>query len=147
MQLRSGGFFRNRQKNEDVIRTVYWNVVLGNRAVAAIDCGAAPDDPSGVAQSKQNVAAGYYLRVTWDASGDDGDGAEDVTHYIVSTRLNVSPIVWTPIATIPAREAASYRYDHYLPQLIGSVKYGVHAVDCGGTASATAQHASALTLP
>jgi prepilin-type N-terminal cleavage/methylation domain-containing protein len=146
--LRSGGFFRNRQDNEDVIRTVYWRTVLTNATTAtAATCGDAPGNPSSVAQSKQTGSSGFHVRVTWNASADDGSGDTDVTHYVVSTRLDVTPVQWVPIAVVPARAAATYRYEHYLPSLLGSVKYGVHAVDCGGTMSATIEHNSSLSLP
>lgn len=146
--LRSGGFFRNRQDNEDVIRTVYWRTVLTNAVTAtAGTCGTAPGNPSSVAQNKQTGSSGFHVRVTWNASGDDGNGNADVTHYVVSTRRDVTPVKWVPVAVVPARGSASYRYEHYLPSLIGSVKYGVHAVDCGGTMSSTIEHNSSLSLP
>ena len=50
--LRSAGWFRNRQEDEDVIRTVYWRTVLPNFAVAVRDCGAAPANPTNVAHSQ-----------------------------------------------------------------------------------------------
>jgi Tfp pilus assembly protein PilW len=146
--IRSSGFFRNTTDAEDVIRTVRWRTLFTNTTASVADCGAAPGDPSAVSHSTQTStgSSNYHVRVTWNRSGDDGTGDDDVTHYIVWIRYNVNPVTWTRVATVPARDAATYRYDHYLPRLVGQVRYGVSAVDCGGSESSKASHNSNLNL-
>lgn len=146
--IRAAGFFRNATDAEDVIRTVRWRTVFTNAAAEATTCGAAPGAPSSVSHSKQTAtgSSSYHVRVTWNRSGDDGTGNDDVTHYIVWIRYNTNPVTWMRVATVPARDAASYRYDHYLPTLVGQVRYGVSAVGCGGAESSKASHNSNLTL-
>jgi type II secretory pathway pseudopilin PulG len=146
--LRSSGIYKGKIDTSDVIRTVRWRTVLPNAAVAAVaNCGAAPGNPSNVQQNKQTGSAGFHVRVTWNASADDNGGDADVTHYVVSIRPNSNPVTWMPVAVVPARAVATYRYEHYFPLSTGSVKYGVHAVDCGSSPSATVEHNSALSLP
>lgn len=149
--IRAAGFYRNSRENQDIIRTVYWTTFLGNAVASPTTCGDAPAAPTGVSNppSKQTGSGSnsYHVRVTWTASGDDGNGDADVTHYIISIAPNATPYVWKPVGQIAARSAATYRYDHYFPANVGSVKYGVHAVDCGANASAVATHNANLTLP
>lgn len=146
--IRAGGFFRNAADGEDVIRTVRWRTVFTNATAAVAGCGDAPASPTGVGHNKQSStgSASYHVRVTWSRSGDDGTGDDDVTHYIVWIRFNTNPVTWQRVATVPARDVASYRYDHYQPSLVGQVRYGVSAVDCGGTESSKASHTSNLSL-
>lgn len=146
--IRSAGFFRNATDAEDVIRTVRWRTLFTNTTPNVADCGVAPGAPSGVGHSKQTStgSSSYHVRVTWNRSGDDGTGDDDVTHYIVWIRYNVNPVTWTRVASVPARDAATYRYDHYLPTFAGQVRYGVSAVDCGGSESSKASHNSNLNL-
>lgn len=146
--MRVGGFYRNRVTQEDVVRTVTWRTVIPNAVSAAGgDCGAAPANPSSVAQSKQmGSASGAHVRVTWNASADDNGGDADVTHYIVRLRSEATGDTLI-VASVPARAVASYRYEHYFPTFTGNVKYGVRAVDCGGAFSATVEHNSNLSLP
>ncbi len=147
--LRSAGFFRNRQTGEDVIRTIYWTVVLNNRTGAGRDCGAAPGQPPNnkVSYSVPGGAGGKPFRVEfdWDASPDDPGGAGDVSHYLIE-RKRTSASSWTTIATQPATRAASYRWSHVAPLDTGAFNYGVRAVDCGGLASVRGTRNS-VTLP
>lgn len=146
--LRSSGFFRNRQEGVDVIRTVDWRTMLPRvSSTGAGSCGAAPTAPSNVDPEDETNAPGYRVELTWDKSSDDGGGASDVRHYQVMVRPNSNPVVWQPVAAVPATGANSYRYDHFLPQITGSVKYGVRAIDCGGLGSSVATHAANQTLP
>jgi hypothetical protein len=146
--IRSTGFFRNATDAEDVLRTVRWRTLFTNATPSVPGCGAAPGAPSGVGHSLQTAtgSSSYHVRVTWDRSGDDGTGADDVTHYIVWIRYNVNPVTWLRVATVPARDASTYRYDHYQPTLVGQVRYGVSAVDCGASESDKASHNSNLNL-
>jgi type II secretory pathway pseudopilin PulG len=146
--MRSSGFFRNRQEGVDVIRTVDWRTTLPVSGTAAVgSCGAAPAAPSNVDPEDEDNAPGYRVEVTWNRSGDDGIGAADVRQYQVLVRPNSNPVVWQPVASVPATGATSYRYDHFQPQITGSVKYGVRAIDCGGLASTIATHNSNQSLP
>ena len=147
--LRVGGFYRNNVDNEDVIRTIYWRTTLSNAAsVAATDCGGAPTVPTGLGHSKQTGTGSnsYHVRITWTGSTHDTSDESDVTHYVVWTRYNTNPVIWTQLASIPARRVSDYRYDHYMPTHGGSVRYGVSAVDCGGASSAITA-SNPLNLP
>lgn len=145
--LRSAGFYRNVQEAQDVIRTVYWRTVLVN-AAPAVDatCGTAPGGPSGLGQSKQTGSEGFHVRLSWNASPDDGGGAGDVTHYVLRLR-SVATGDTIVVASVPALQLSFYRYEHHLPYPIGTVKYGITAVDCGGAASTVVEHSSNLSLP
>lgn len=145
--IRAAGYYRNRTTGQEVIRTVNWQTVLpnaGERLTAG--CAAAPAPVTAVDHSKQLGSGGYQVRVTWDGSVDDESGDQDVTHYLVALRL-ASDTIWRVLATVPALGLPVYRWDHHLPTLTGSVKYGLQAVDCGGNRSAWATHSSSLTLP
>jgi prepilin-type N-terminal cleavage/methylation domain-containing protein len=140
--IRSGGFFRNRQVAEDVVRTVHWRTILTNAPQAATaQCTAAPAAATGVGHSKQTGTGSnaYHVRVTWTGSTDDSGGSSDVTHYVVWVRYNTTPVTWVRVASVPARRISGYRYDHYQPTLSGSVRYGVTAVNCAGLSSAAAE--------
>jgi type II secretory pathway pseudopilin PulG len=146
--VRSAGFFRNRQENRDVIRTVNWRVRLANRGAAAADvCLSPPANPSNVlAQAVTGANSPYAIRVRWNASATDDVATGGVSHYLVRTRP-ASDSVWRPVATIPATGLGSYEYEHHMPTLLGSVRYGVQAVSCGMLASATVISAQEPTLP
>ncbi len=145
--IRAAGYFRNRTTGAETIKTIWWMTNVPNAATRITsNCGAAPAAASGVAVSNQTPNSGWHVRVTWTASTDDNGGARDVRQYQVMTRLNTDT-VWTFLANVPGRQVATYRYDHHMPTLVGSVKYGVRAIDCSGTAAAVATHATALTLP
>jgi hypothetical protein len=147
VQTRSAGYFRNRQTGEEVIRNVYWVTTIENSAAAGTSsCGVAPAAPSLTPNPSMETVGGYHVRVSWNKSSSDV-AAGPVTHYQVYTGPNTTPVVWTPIGIVTARAAASYRYEHHLPALAGSVKYGVSAVDCGGAASSIATHNSNLGIP
>lgn len=150
VRVRAGGFFRNAQTGEDVIRTIHWIVMLGNRVATGRDCGAAPATPpassaSQFSLSAQTSAPPYGVQVNFSASTSDAGASADVTHYIVE-RKPAAGTTWTPIATVPATRAASYRYTDVAPTLTGTLNYGVRAVDCGGSASGRATRSS-VTLP
>ena len=144
--LRSAGFFRNHQTGEDVIRTIYWTTRITNAGTAAtVNCGAAPAAPTLTPNPSSQTSGGYHVRVVWNKSTDDGSSG-DVTHYVIFNRLNASS-TWIPVGAMAARGSASYRFEHFAPTLVGSVKYGVTAVDCGGSVSSTSTHSSALNIP
>jgi type II secretory pathway pseudopilin PulG len=147
--LRSAGFFRNRQDNEDVIRTVYWTVVMPNADAATAACTGRPAPATVVAAANANQTGAFsdstnkwHVRVTWTASTDDVAGGA-VRSYAIERD---SGGVWRQVASVPARAAATYRYDHAIPLSTGSWTYGVRAIDCASTSSTRAS-ASAVTLP
>lgn len=145
--IRAAGFYRNNAAGTEVIRTVPWRTVVPNaRGRTPLGCPSAPGAASSVGHDKVADASGYRVEVGWDASGDDGSGTEQVTHYLVGQRLE-SGTEWQVIAAVPARGTSAYRWDHHLPSLTGSVKYGVRAIGCGGASSAWVTHGSTLSLP
>lgn len=150
VRIRSGGFYRNAQTGEDVIRTIYWTVMLANRTGTGRDCGAAPAAPLASNSSQFDVTVTdndhpYRVDVEWIPSTDDAGASGDVTHYVIERKLAAAAI-WTPIATVPATRASSYQWADVYPPIIGSVNYGVRAVDCGGRSSTRATRSS-VTLP
>lgn len=147
--VRSAGFFRNAQTGEDVIRSIFWMVVLENRTSTGRDCGAAPATPpannaSQFSLSRDNSNQPYHVEVTFDPSTDDTGATADVTHYVMERRISGG--AWSAIATIPATRATEYVWSDVNPPLVGTVEYGVRAVDCGGLASGRATRSS-VTLP
>lgn len=142
--LRVTGFFRERTTGNETLRTVNWRTTLPNAADRIESrCSAAPGNPSAVAVSIQSDPR-HHVRITWAASADDV--GRDVVHYHVGIRPSGGSTFRT-LATVTALAAASYRWEHHLPTDTGSVKYGVRSVDCNGTMSAWAIHASNLSLP
>lgn len=147
--VRSAGFFRNRQENTDVIRTVNWRVRLANRGTAGTaSCAEVPANPSNVqAQAPTGgPTAPFFARVRWNASASDDVATGGVSHYVVRTRP-ASDTLWRPVATVPATGVSTYEFEHHMPTLVGSVRYGVQAIGCGMLASGIAVSAQAPTLP
>ncbi|MEX2180915.1 MAG: hypothetical protein WD771_02655 [Gemmatimonadaceae bacterium] len=146
--LRSAGFFRNRQTGEDVIRTVYWTVVLANRNESGRDCGAAPAQPVAAQFSISVVdnAQPYRVELEWDDSPDDASGDGDVVYYLVEMKP-AAAATWTLIGTVPATRASSYLWSHPHPVPTGSYNFGIRAVDCGGAVSTRAVKAASVALP
>jgi type II secretory pathway pseudopilin PulG len=145
VQLRSAGFFRNRQANEDVIRTVYWSVLLSNRTESGRDCGAAPSAPANGDFSLVDNSKPLRVELEWDDSPDDASGDGDVVYYVVE-RKRTTASVWTTLASVPATRSTTYLWSHMNPSDTGSFDYGVRAVDCGGATSTRATDA-AITFP
>ncbi len=148
--IRSAGFYRNNQSQEDVIRTTNWTVMLTNRRAAGRDCGAAPAAPPSANASQFSLstttnAYPYSVTLDFDASADDAGASADVTHYVIERKLSAAT-TWTHIETIPATRAASYIWTDVQPRIIGTLNYGVRAVDCGGLSSGRATRSS-VTLP
>jgi len=144
--LRSAGFYRNRQDQVDVIRTVFWRTVIPNAMTAmGGECGGVPANPSGVSVNAP-TNSNFRVRVSWMASATDQSGTTDVRHYVVRVR-SISSGDTAIVAQVPARGTATYQFDHELPTMIGTVRYGVQAVGCDGSRSATVEHTSNLTLP
>lgn len=145
--IRAAGFYRNKTTGTEVIRTVPWRTSIPNaRGRTPLGCPGTPGAASAVGQDKEDDQDGYRVEIEWNASADDGTGTEQVTHYLVGQRLEAAT-VWRVIAAVPARGTSSYRWDHHLPSLTGSVKYGIRAIGCGGAASAWVTHNSNLNLP
>ena len=132
--LRSAGFFRNRQTNEDVIRTEYWSVFLTNRRTAGRDCGAAPTPPANSDVDVYSNSKPFRVEIDWDDSPDDASGAGDVVYYLIDRKRSTAS-VWTTIGTVPATRSTTYQWSHMNPADTGSFDYGIRAVDCGGAVS------------
>lgn len=148
VEIQATGYFFNAAEQRAILRGTSGRTLLVNAvAPTAVNCGAAPLAPSNVQQSLQTTGAGYFVRVTWNASGDDGSGANDVRHYVLNLRPNTNPVTWQAVAVVPATGASSYRFEHHLSTTSGSIKYGVHAVDCGSAMSSTVEHNSNLAVP
>lgn len=144
--LRSAGFFRNRQTGEDVIRTIYWTVVLNNRTGTGRDCGAAPTQPpSNKFKVNKRTSKPYRVELSWDDSDDDAGGAGDVVYYLID-RKRTAATTWTTVGSVPATRSTSYLWNHMVPTDTGSFDYRLRAVDCGGLVS-TAATDNAVTLP
>lgn len=142
--LRASGWFRNRQDDSEVIRTVHWRTTLPTDA--ATTCVAvAPAAPSSV-----NWPGGgptpYQARITWNGSADDVSGATAVSHYDVMRRLDADS-VWQRVGQLPALGVSSYEFIEAKPILNGSYRYGVAAVGCSGERSAVVASSQARTLP
>lgn len=149
VRVRSAGYFRNIETSEEVIRTINWTVMLTNRLATGRDCGAAPAVPphsSAADFSLTRVNNAYPLRVEldFDASTDDAGASADVTHYVIERRIAAG--TWTSIATVPATRASAYQWTDVRPTLVGTVEYGVRAVDCGGLSSTRATRSN-VSLP
>lgn len=149
VRIRAGGFYRNAQTREDVIRTIYWTVMLSNRTGFGRDCGAAPSVPP--ANSNADFAVTWRsgppprVEVKFSRSADDGGGSRDVTHYLIDRQLSTA-MVWTTVATVPATAATVYRWSDVFPPFTSGVavsyNYGVRAVDCSGRISTRATRSS-----
>lgn len=148
--IRSAGFYRNIQSQEDVIRTTNWTVMLTNRRASGRNCGAAPATPPSSTPPQFRVTLEdndhpYSVLLEFDRSSDDTGADADVTHYVIERKYDTSA-VWRHIATLPATRASEYSWTDVRPRLIGTVNYGVRAVDCGGLSSGRATRSS-VTLP
>jgi hypothetical protein len=119
---------------------VHWRTSLrnGRTLAAAAACGAAPANPSSISVDIETSGSSYYADLRWGASTDDSSTGS-VTHYVVLMRPNSNPVVWQQLAIVPARGTSTYRYDHHRPELMGSVRFGVLAVGCGGVGSGVRQ--------
>jgi type II secretory pathway pseudopilin PulG len=145
--LRVAGYFRDKSTGAVTIRTVRWTSSLANAAARTVaTCGAAPVAPLSPATVKAYTSPNRMrVRVTWNASTDDGGGEGDVRAYVVEWQL-VGATAWQSLGSVPASRATSYEWQHAIPLVSGSYQYAIRAIDCGGTASARAT-ATALSLP
>lgn len=142
--LRSSGYYRNRTTGLETIRTVQWRTVLPNAATRlTAGCGTAPSAPAALSATKTTNSRPFRVTLSWDDSGDDGNGAADVRQYAIEWRRSGGD--WRAIASVPARGAASYEYIHMLPVVTGTWEYGIRALDCTGSSARVT--ASSLTLP
>lgn len=144
--IRASGIFRSATDTMHTVRVVRWRTLLPELATATATNCTAPAAPTGVSHARQNApnagtqtSGTHHVRVTWNASSGDAGGSTGVTHYVVWVRPNTNPVTWTRIGTVPARRVWSYQFDHYLPTVTGSVRYGVSAVSCNAATSTVAQ--------
>lgn len=145
--LRASGWFRNRQENSEVVRTVRWRTTLPVQDATGTCIAVTPAAPSNVQWPPLTGSNPPYLaRITWNGSADDVTGATTVTHYDVMRRLNADS-VWQRVGQQPALGLSSYEYTEGKPILNGNYRYGVAAVGCGGDRSAVVPSSQARTLP
>lgn len=143
--LRASGWFRNRQEESEVIRTVRWRTTLPEEDVTTNCVAVAPAAPSNVLWPG-GAPTPYQARITWTGSADDVAGATTVTHYDVMRRLDADS-VWQRVRQMPALGVSSYEFIDAKPILSGSYRYGVAAVGCAGDRSAVVASNQARTLP
>lgn len=149
VEVRSAGWHFSARDNENIFRTVYSKTAIHNlgRLVAA-GCGAAPAAPTGVTATVSYSAASatspVSVTVAWNASTDDGAGANDVQSYTVMRRASGNT-TWIPVGSAPARGSAATFTDYAL--VTGTWVYGVKAMDCGPAWSAAAEQSGTVTIP
>jgi prepilin-type N-terminal cleavage/methylation domain-containing protein len=148
--IQSGGFFRNRQTNTDVVRTASWITALPNRVrEVSTACTGAPGEVDDLdVQKSGSTSRPFRVRLTWDASEDDGDETSNATKYVIERRLSTSA-TWVGILTISAVEFDDYEWTDNLPLLAsGTYQYAVRVVGCGGELSPrTSNSIRSVTLP
>jgi hypothetical protein len=127
--IRATGFYRERTTGNETLRTVNWRTEVPNaEGRTATGCAAAPAAPEDVDAIPYTNTGVYRVALTWDRSGDDGAGGDDVRSYLVERQRAFSP--WETLAAVPATGALSYAWTHYLPG-DGNYLYGVRAMNCG----------------
>jgi hypothetical protein len=70
------------------------------------------------------------VTVTWSRSNDDGVGEKDIERYAIFRRAQTAVQNGDPIASIPAKRAASYSFLDTGAQPGAAYVYGVAAQDC-----------------
>lgn len=148
--IRSGGFFRNRQTNTDVVRTASWMSALPGRVrEVAASCAGAPGEAGNfVAQKSASTARPFQVLLTWDRSPDDGDATTNATKYVVERRLSTSN-TWVGILTLSAAEFDGYEWTDNMPLVeSGTYEYAIRVVGCGGEFSPRSVNSiRSVTLP
>lgn len=143
VNIRSGGFYRNRVTGAESIRTVRWRTALSNSAGRVVEsCAVVPGVASSISPSQQ-TSPRLHVRLSWNAAANDNGAVEA---YLVGIRP-AAGTDWIVLANVPARSASTYRWEHYLPSQTGSVKYGIRSIACSNNRSAWVTHNSNLTLP
>jgi hypothetical protein len=153
--IRSAGFFRNRQRSTDVIRTVHWVTSLANAGATsgAAGCSGIPALPGNsdfdidVDDDDDDDDKNRPLRVElkWDASADDEDDDFTATHYVIE-RKRSTDILWQAVGSVPAMGENDYEWFDYPSRLSGTYQYGLRVLGCGGEFSARKTWSS-VTLP
>jgi type II secretory pathway pseudopilin PulG len=148
VEMRIAGWYHAVRENTEVFRTLYQRTRVNNVGLLTVrSCGAGPVAPSGVTGTRANNANGdpVSVAVAWTASTDDGAGAADVAGYSV-LRQPSGGGSWVSVGNLPARGTGTYTFtDYALKQ--GTWVYGVAAVDCGPTWSATTSQSGTVIIP
>lgn len=148
--IRSGGFFRNRQTNVDLVRTASWVSAVPTRVrqVSTI-CSGVPGEVSNLTVTKSAATSRPFLvRLTWSPSTDDGALTTNATRYVVERRLSPSG-AWVGVLTITAAQFADYDWTDNMPLVAsGTYEYAVRVMGCGGELSPRNSNSiRSVTLP
>lgn len=159
--IQSGGFFRNRQTNTDVVRTASWISALSNRArEVSTTCSGLPRPVTSVTVTKEAstlrssaTSVIYEVDLSWGRSTDDPElnrNATDATRkarrYVVERRAGSGP--WVGVGTVSAAGFATYTWTDYLPlQVAGTYQYAIRVVGCAGELSAQTLGTPTVSLP
>jgi type II secretory pathway pseudopilin PulG len=159
--IRSGGFFRNRQTNVDLVRTASWVSALPSRVrEVAAACSGVPRPVTGLTAVKQAPATRsnsgsdvFKVDVSWSRSADDpalSGNATDLTRkarrYVLERRVGAGP--WVGVGTVSAAGFASYTWTDYVTSLTaGTYQYAIRVVGCSGELSTQTVGTPSITLP
>jgi len=117
------------------------------------DCGPPPGAPTSCSAAEENC--GYGIRVSWFASQDDGNGADDVLWYEILRAAGPGSPNFVFYSIQPALGQASYSfldtdivkepeydenplsptYGEFIGWTFFPHRYKIHAVDCGNSES------------
>ena len=147
--IQSGGFFRNRQTNVDLVRSASWMSALPNRTrEVSSSCAGAPAEVSNLTLTKSSATTRpFQVELTWSPSVDDGPLTRNATRYVVERRISAG--TWVGILTITAAEFADYAWTDNMPLVTsGTYEYAVRVMGCGGELSPRgANSIRSVTLP
>lgn len=149
--LRSAGFFRNRQTQRDIIRTVYWVTSLANAGTVAgtAGCSGVPALPGNsdfdIDVYDDDDDRPLRVRLQWDASADDEDDDFTATQYVIERKKSTDTL-WTAIGSVTAMGENDYEWFDYPSRLNGTYQYGLRVLGCDGEFSARKTWSS-RTLP
>jgi hypothetical protein len=118
------------------IRTITRLVALPNAGLAnRKSCGDEPIPPTGFVGANAILAGGKKaVRLTWNASVDEGGGEKDVIRYVVWRRQFASPNWGDPFESIPAG-LPNYTWVDELVTPGETYAYAVASQDCTPTLS------------
>ncbi|MCE5237735.1 fibronectin type III domain-containing protein [bacterium] len=130
------------------ISVVAYDGVSESSAVAAdatpVNNNPPPGTPQSLAVTDVAGDAGTALRVAFNASADDGAGADDVNRYRIYKRLGTETTDPTCIAVITATNAASYAYT--ITGLKRNTTYTIFVDAFDGTSASTRVSANGVPL-
>lgn len=159
--IQSGGFFRNRQTNTDVVRTASWTSAIPNRRFTlSTVCSGLPATVSSLTATKQAPSVRssattviYEVDLTWARSSDDpelagnaADKTRKARRYVLERRRGSGP--WVGVGSVSAAGFANYSWTDYMPlQNAETYQYAIRVVGCGGELSAQTLGTPTISLP